>query len=74
MLQPVSEAATCPACGQSCARGADNPWRPFCSQRCRLTDLGQWFAERYRIPADGGAPDDADQAPGAEPSASPRRQ
>jgi endogenous inhibitor of DNA gyrase (YacG/DUF329 family) len=33
----------------------DNPHRPFCSERCRLADLGSWVTERYRIP---GAPVD----------------
>jgi endogenous inhibitor of DNA gyrase (YacG/DUF329 family) len=28
-----------------------NPSRPFCSPRCRLTDLGGWASESYRIPA-----------------------
>ncbi len=27
-----------------------NPCRPFCSERCRLIDLGAWAEERYRIP------------------------
>lgn len=27
-----------------------NPFRPFCSERCRLIDLGAWTEERYRIP------------------------
>jgi endogenous inhibitor of DNA gyrase (YacG/DUF329 family) len=30
---------------------ASNRWRPFCSERCRLTDLGEWASESYRIPA-----------------------
>jgi uncharacterized protein len=42
--------------------GASNRWRPFCSERCRLTDLGAWATESYRIPAkpaaDEGEPDD----------------
>ena len=28
----------------------NNPHRPFCSERCRLIDLGAWTEERYRIP------------------------
>jgi endogenous inhibitor of DNA gyrase (YacG/DUF329 family) len=28
----------------------DNPYRPFCSERCKLIDLGQWAAGAYRIP------------------------
>jgi uncharacterized protein len=34
-----------------------NPWRPFCSERCRVTDLGGWASESYRVPgkpAEGG--------------------
>jgi endogenous inhibitor of DNA gyrase (YacG/DUF329 family) len=30
----------------------DNPHRPFCSERCRLVDLGAWAQERYRIRAE----------------------
>ncbi|QQR82071.1 MAG: DNA gyrase inhibitor YacG [Deltaproteobacteria bacterium] len=27
-----------------------NPYRPFCSDRCRKIDLGKWFGESYRVP------------------------
>jgi len=27
-----------------------NTWRPFCSERCKLIDLGGWAAEKYRVP------------------------
>ncbi len=38
----------CPICRQETfAKG--NPFRPFCSQRCKLIDLGNWLAGRYRI-------------------------
>ncbi|NWF74164.1 MAG: DNA gyrase inhibitor YacG [Nitrospirae bacterium] len=39
----------CPLCHQS-STWEGNPWRPFCSERCQLTDLGTWAAEEYRIP------------------------
>ena len=39
----------CPACAGE-APWEPNPWRPFCSERCRLTDLGAWAAEWYRVP------------------------
>ncbi|MDF0664983.1 MAG: DNA gyrase inhibitor YacG [Nitrospira sp.] len=39
----------CPPCRQSTTWEA-NPWRPFCSERCQLMDLGTWAAEQYRIP------------------------
>jgi uncharacterized protein len=61
-----SEAAqrTCPACRKP-ARWADNPHRPFCSERCRVADLGAWAAERYRVPGDPISEDDdsGDPAP-----------
>ncbi|WP_432721939.1 DNA gyrase inhibitor YacG [Jeongeupia wiesaeckerbachi] len=41
----------CPQCGEPAIYGPDNPFRPFCSRRCRLIDLGQWADEQYRIPA-----------------------
>ncbi len=28
----------------------DSRWRPFCSKRCQLIDLGEWFEEKNRIP------------------------
>ena len=41
----------CPACGEKAAFEPWNPWRPFCSERCRMVDLGAWASESYRIPA-----------------------
>ncbi len=38
----------CPQC-QTMATWQDNPHRPFCSERCKLLDLGQWADESYRI-------------------------
>ena len=39
----------CPACGAEKPWDARNKYRPFCSERCKLMDLGQWAAERYRV-------------------------
>jgi endogenous inhibitor of DNA gyrase (YacG/DUF329 family) len=47
----------CPQCGKPVPWSAGNPHRPFCSERCRLIDLGQWASESYRVPVaenDGG--------------------
>ena len=35
-----------------------NPWRPFCSERCKTSDLGAWADEKYTIPTE--------DTPGAE--------
>jgi len=48
----------CPTCGAPTAFSPANPWRPFCSERCRLIDLGQWATERYRVPDAPAAPED----------------
>lgn len=40
----------CPNCGKPASAGKDNAWRPFCSRRCKLIDLGEWLAEEHRIP------------------------
>jgi len=40
----------CPLC-RHLAPWESNPHRPFCSERCRLHDLGNWARERYRIPS-----------------------
>ena len=40
----------CPACGKPAVFAESNPSRPFCSPRCRLTDLGGWASGAYRIP------------------------
>jgi endogenous inhibitor of DNA gyrase (YacG/DUF329 family) len=39
----------CPACGKKMLWDPKNKYRPFCSERCKLIDLGQWAAERYRV-------------------------
>jgi uncharacterized protein len=40
----------CPQCGKSVKWDNANPWRPFCSERCKMIDLGAWATESYRIP------------------------
>jgi hypothetical protein len=44
----------CPICHQKTV-WKNNRWRPFCSERCQLLDLGAWVTERYRIASDPGA-------------------
>jgi uncharacterized protein len=49
----------CPTCGSLVPWNAASPFRPFCSERCKLIDLGAWADERYRI----AAADPADEEP-----------
>jgi uncharacterized protein len=46
----------CPICRRATERSRDAAF-PFCSDRCRLVDLGRWLGEEYRVPAE---PDDGD--------------
>lgn len=64
---PSPRKVRCPACGALTVYDVGNPWRPFCSERCRQRDLGAWASEDYRVPArsDEGSDDDAD-VPGDE--------
>jgi len=39
----------CPVC-KNTTTWEENPWRPFCSERCKLIDLGKWVSEEYKIP------------------------
>lgn len=50
----------CPICRKE-TLWEGNPSRPFCSERCRLIDLGAWVSEEYRVPGDkkpAGEPDE----------------
>ncbi len=50
----------CPSCGAQVAWLPENAFRPFCSERCKLIDLGQWANEQYRIPTKDDTPPDDD--------------
>lgn len=51
----------CPHCGSS-NEWKGNPFRPFCSERCRLLDLGSWATGDYAIPASEDNPSDEPNA------------
>ena len=53
-----ARSVACPACGKPALFALSNPYRPFCCERCRLTDLGGWASEAYRIPAKPGEGED----------------
>ena len=52
----------CPACGGKSLFVPENPYRPFCSARCRQHDFGGWATEGYRIAQRDGA-DETDLEP-----------
>lgn len=47
----------CPHCGERVKWTQRNPWRPFCSERCKLIDFGDWADERHRIPEEADMSD-----------------
>jgi endogenous inhibitor of DNA gyrase (YacG/DUF329 family) len=62
---------TCPICSKAYQITTLDqlPSFPFCSDRCRLVDLGRWVDGRYAIPvapAASSADDDDEQSPPAE--------
>lgn len=44
----------CPTCERA-IEWTQAPYRPFCSERCRLIDLGAWLSERNAIPGEPAA-------------------
>ncbi len=56
MREPVI--TRCPRCGNNVTWNESSPFRPFCSERCHLSDLGAWLNEEHRVPGE-----DADSAP-----------
>ena len=61
----MSEERRCAHCRR---RPAVHQWRPFCSERCRLLDLGNWLGERYRAPGEPAAVEDHDPIGGDQGS------
>jgi uncharacterized protein len=49
---PAPKIVVCPACKGKSIYAPSNPYRPFCSQRCKNIDLGAWASESFRMPAD----------------------
>ena len=42
----------CPTCGEQVEWSEDSHWKPFCSERCKLIDLGAWADESHAIPGE----------------------
>ncbi|MDA3919285.1 MAG: DNA gyrase inhibitor YacG [Salinisphaera sp.] len=49
MPDTKTQTIECPHCGGPAVLGPANPYRPFCSRRCKLIDLGDWLDESNRI-------------------------
>lgn len=65
-MRPNAPTVKCPTCNRPVEWDPDNPWRPFCSERCKLVDLGSWAnGDRYI------AGDPAEDAPWSEDTSDP---
>ena len=50
------------AAARFCGKQVEHANRPFCSQRCKMLDLGRWLDEGYRLPSEQ-LPDEAEIIP-----------
>ena len=39
----------CPTCAKEISWSKEEKWRPFCCERCKLIDFGEWVSENHRI-------------------------
>jgi endogenous inhibitor of DNA gyrase (YacG/DUF329 family) len=60
MANPVVK---CPTCGRPLEWSEASPFRPFCSERCRLIDLGAWLSEEHSIAGESAATPPAEEEP-----------
>lgn len=49
--QPVKK-YNCPQCDAEIQWNEDFPFRPFCSERCKMIDFGDWASENNKIPSE----------------------
>ncbi len=55
-MTEIYKIVSCPTCHKPVEWRPENAYRPFCCERCRLIDLGEWATEKYRVPAEGERP------------------
>ncbi|MBI5460855.1 MAG: DNA gyrase inhibitor YacG [Gammaproteobacteria bacterium] len=63
MTSPKQPRVACPTCGKKIPWSTENRWRPFCSERCRMIDLGEWLSENVCIAGDEEPPEDDAESP-----------
>ena len=51
-MNSKSREVICPTCGKHVLWTPASAWRPFCSERCKMIDLGAWATESYRVPVE----------------------
>ncbi len=61
----MATTVACPVCAQKVTWTQASKYRPFCSERCKLIDLGAWASDAYRV--EGPVLDELPQEQGATP-------
>jgi len=56
--QPAVKVVVCPVCKGKSIYADSNPFRPFCCERCKNIDFGDWASEGFRVPVDTPPDDD----------------
>lgn len=65
------ESVRCPSCRRE-VPWEGNSHRPFCSERCRVIDLGNWATDRYRVPGESADPEETEPGEESPPDDSER--
>jgi endogenous inhibitor of DNA gyrase (YacG/DUF329 family) len=64
-----SRTVTCPRCATPVRWGPESPYRPFCSERCKMIDFGAWANEEYRVAVKAQDEDPDERSRNIEPDA-----
>ena len=57
----------CPNCNKP-VEWQNNPYRPFCSEHCKLVDLGRWVNDEYCLPGESTTLPEQDEKPNGLPT------
>ena len=61
MTNNKGRTVNCPTCHKPVTWDESSEHRPFCSERCKLIDFGEWATEKHSIPGDPVYPTDNDE-------------
>ncbi len=57
MSEKTNRVVNCPTCESTVEWSKENEFRPFCSERCKLIDFGDWATEKHTIAGDPAFPE-----------------
>ncbi len=71
MVNSIQFRPRCPTCDMLAEPGLSDKYLPFCSDRCRLIDLGRWLNEEHQLPCQDGEEEPSETLPGGTPKLPP---